>query len=285
MAHALALHLDARFYYAERQPAAEDDGLFRARYALPAEQSSQARSERFAVVDDAISAGSSARATVAALAEAGATVAVVGTFLLLGEIGAGHFDALGIPIEAVDRRKLALWKPADCPLCGRGALFGGCALNDAIRQAISDADVTAARQLFLEYQAWLGVDLCFQGFATELATLPGDYAPPRGRLLLARAGPAGDVAGCIALRPLDADRCEMKRLFVRLAHHGAGLGRRLIERLVDEARTIGYRTMVLDTLPQMRAAQHLYQSFGFRDIPAYYDNPTPGVRYLALDLG
>ena len=158
-------------------------------------------------------------------------------------------------------------------------------MNDVIRQASSDQDFAAARQLFVEYQAWLGVDLCFQGFATELATLPGDYAPPRGRLLLARAGAADDVAGCIALRPLDDERCEMKRLFVRLDHHGGGLGRRLIERLVDEARSIGYRTMVLDTLPQMRAAQHLYQAFGFRDIPAYYHNPTPGVRYLALDLG
>jgi GNAT superfamily N-acetyltransferase len=156
-------------------------------------------------------------------------------------------------------------------------------LNDRIRQATSDADISAARELFVEYQAWLGVDLCFQGFATELATLPGDYAPPRGRLLLARTGD-DEIAGCIALRPLDDERCEVKRLFVRLDHHGGGIGRLLIERLVDEARAIGYRTMVLDTLPQMQAAQHLYQAFGFRDIPAYYHNPTPGVRYLALDL-
>ena len=157
-------------------------------------------------------------------------------------------------------------------------------MSDAIRQASCEQDIDAARQLFVEYQAWLGVDLCFQGFATELATLPGDYAPPRGRLLLARAGATNDVAGCIALRPLDGERCEMKRLFVRLDHHGGGIGRRLIERLIEEARAIGYRTMVLDTLPQMRAAQHLYEAFGFRDIPAYYHNPTPGVRYLALDL-
>jgi GNAT superfamily N-acetyltransferase len=156
-------------------------------------------------------------------------------------------------------------------------------LNDRIRQATSDADISAARELFVEYQAWLGVDLCFQGFATELATLPGDYAPPRGRLLLARTGD-DEIAGCIALRPLDDERCEVKRLFVRLDHHGGGIGRLLIERLVDEARAIGYRTMVLDTLPRMQAAQHLYQAFGFRDIPAYYHNPTPGVRYLALDL-
>jgi GNAT superfamily N-acetyltransferase len=163
-------------------------------------------------------------------------------------------------------------------------------LKHSIRQASSDADVAAARELFVEYQAWLGVDLCFQNFATELATLPGDYAPPRGRLLLAFVEPAagdatGEVAGCIALRPLDRDRCEMKRLFVRLSHHGAGIGRRLIERLIDDAKGIGYHTMVLDTLPQMRAAQHLYAELGFRDIPAYYHNPTPGVRYLGLDLG
>jgi ribosomal protein S18 acetylase RimI-like enzyme len=157
-------------------------------------------------------------------------------------------------------------------------------LSDTIRQATSDTDISAARELFVEYQAWLGVDLCFQGFATELATLPGDYAPPGGRLLLARTGHDDEIAGCIALRPLDDERCEMKRLFVRLGHHGGGIGRRLIELVIDEARTIDYRTMVLDTLPQMRAAQHLYEAFGFRDIPAYYHNPTPGVRYLALDL-
>ena len=133
-------------------------------------------------------------------------------------------------------------------------------MNDGIRQATSDADISAARELLVEYQAWLGVDLCFQGFATELATLPGDYAPPRGRLLLARTSDDDEIAGCIALRPLDDERCEMKRLFVRLGHHGGGIGRRLIERLLAEAREIGYRTMVLDTLPQMRAAQHLYRS-------------------------
>jgi GNAT superfamily N-acetyltransferase len=157
-------------------------------------------------------------------------------------------------------------------------------LNALIRQATTVEDFAAARTLFLEYQAWLDVDLCFQGFTTELETLATVYGPPRGRLLLAHADDGSDVAGCIALRPLDADRCEMKRLFVRLSHHGGGIGRRLIERLIDEAKTIGYRTMVLDTLPRMRAAQHLYAEFGFRDIAAYYHNPTPGVRYLGLEL-
>jgi GNAT superfamily N-acetyltransferase len=157
-------------------------------------------------------------------------------------------------------------------------------LNDLIRQATSLDDIAAARELFVEYQTWLGVDLCFQGFAEELAALPGDYAPPRGRLLIAFDAVGGGAMGCVALRPLDSDRCEMKRLFVRLAHHGGGVGRRLIERLLVEASSIGYRTMVLDTLPKMRAAQHLYAALGFRDTTAYYHNPTPGVRYLALDL-
>lgn len=152
-----------------------------------------------------------------------------------------------------------------------------------IRRAISPSDVAAARELFVEYQAWLGVDLCFQGFANELASLPGAYAPPAGRLLLATLATA-QVAGCIALRPLDRERCEMKRLWVRPQHQGGGLGRRLVETLVAEARAIGYRAMVLDTLPQMPAAQRLYESLGFRDVPAYYHNPTPGVRYMGLDL-
>jgi GNAT superfamily N-acetyltransferase len=162
-------------------------------------------------------------------------------------------------------------------------------VSATIRQASSVTDFAAARELFVEYQAWLGVDLCFQGFAAELDSLPTVYGPPRGRLLLAEiepvtGGEAPAFAGCIALRPFDDDRCEMKRLFVRLAHHGGGLGRRLIERLIGEAKVMGYRTMLLDTLPQMPAAQHLYAGFGFRDIAAYYHNPTPGVRFLALDL-
>jgi ribosomal protein S18 acetylase RimI-like enzyme len=167
-----------------------------------------------------------------------------------------------------------------------------------IRPAQSDGDVGTVRHLFGEYQAWLGVDLCFQGFAAELAALPGAYAPPRGRLLLAerraeeeaaKGGPAANdvanrIAGCVALRPLDDDRCEMKRLFVRPEHHGLGLGRRLVTTLVAEARAIGYREMVLDTLPQMKEAQRLYESLGFRDIEPYCPNPIPGARYLALDL-
>jgi GNAT superfamily N-acetyltransferase len=92
------------------------------------------------------------------------------------------------------------------------------------------------------------------------------------------------VAGCVALRPLDDERCEMKRLFVRPAHHGGGIGRRLVTAILDEARSIGYRTMVLDTLPQMGVAQRIYESLGFHDIDAYCVNPVPGARFLALDL-
>ena len=129
-----------------------------------------------------------------------------------------------------------------------------------------------------EYAAWLQVDLCFQNFEQELAGLPGDYAPPRGRLLIAEG------AGCIALRPIDDDICEMKRLYVRPEHRGSGLGRRLVQAIIDEARSIGYRRMRLDTMPVMDKAQALYASFGFREIEAYRYNPEPGARFLELDL-
>jgi putative acetyltransferase len=124
--------------------------------------------------------------------------------------------------------------------------------------------------------------LCFQDFATELATLPGAYAPPRGRLLLARNGV--EVIGCIALRPLNDEHCEMKRLYVRPQGRGTGLGRRLAETVIASAREIGYRRMYLDTLPSMREAQGLYEALGFRDVSAYRVNPIAGTRYLALEL-
>ena len=151
-----------------------------------------------------------------------------------------------------------------------------------IRQVQTGGDIDAARELFREYQTRLGVDLCFQGFAAEVEGLPGDYAPPGGRLLLAEND--GVPAGCVALRALDGSRCEMKRLFVRPATRGRGAGRALVARILDEAHALGYAEMVLDTLPTMAEAQHLYQAFGFRDIPQYCDNPIAGARYLGRSL-
>jgi ribosomal protein S18 acetylase RimI-like enzyme len=148
--------------------------------------------------------------------------------------------------------------------------------------ATSAQDVEIARNLFQEYQTALGVDLCFQDFATELATLPGAYAPPRGQLLLARRG--ADVVGCVALRPFADEHCEMKRLYVRPQGRGIGLGRTLAQTVIDSARVIGYRRMYLDTLPSMREAQGLYENLGFRDVSAYRLNPIAGTRYLALEL-
>src|SRR5580765_3629648 len=143
-----------------------------------------------------------------------------------------------------------------------------------IDQATQPDDIAIVRELLREYERVLGVDLCFQGFAQELADLPGDYAPPRGTLLLARDGDA--IAGCIALRPVDDRDCEMKRLYVRDAFRAAGLGRHLVERLIAAAQAIGYRRMVLDTLPTMIAAQRLYESFGFSEIVPYRHNPIAG---------
>lgn len=157
-----------------------------------------------------------------------------------------------------------------------------------IRQAAGAQDIAAVRALFETYAAALGVDLCFQNFALELASLPGDYAPPRGRLLLALRDDA--ALGCVALRPLAvADRSsgsvgEVKRLYVEPEARGRGIGRRLVAALLDEARTIGYRELWLDTLQSMAEAQSLYRSVGFRPTAPYYANPLPGVVYLGLAL-
>jgi ribosomal protein S18 acetylase RimI-like enzyme len=151
-----------------------------------------------------------------------------------------------------------------------------------IAHAIVNADVETARTLFREYSQGLGIDLCFQGFDSELSALPGEYAPPRGRLLIARYG--GEVAGCVALRPFESGICEMKRLYVRRPHRGVGAGRRLAEFVIREARTIGYTCMRLDTLAGMTEALRLYDALGFRPIPPYRPNPIEGAIFLELML-
>jgi len=152
-----------------------------------------------------------------------------------------------------------------------------------IIQAESDDRINDARRLFREYEAWLGMDLCFQGFEQELNDLPGKYSNPEGRLFLAFSD--DKLAGCIAMRKLDDGICEMKRLFVRDGFRGKQIGVQLIEKLIDEARVEGYLKMRLDTFPpKMGKAVSLYESHGFRPIPAYYDNPHDGVLYLELDL-
>ena len=154
---------------------------------------------------------------------------------------------------------------------------------NAITQATSAEDIEAAKTLFREYETWLGMSLCFQGFEEELANLPGKYGPPAGRLFLAYVDE--ELGGCIALRKLDSDVCEMKRLFLRANARGHGLGNQLIEKLVDEARQIGYKKMRLDTYPpKMGKAVKLYESHGFRPIEKYYDNPHEGVLFMELDL-
>jgi GNAT superfamily N-acetyltransferase len=144
----------------------------------------------------------------------------------------------------------------------------------------------AVREIFQEYAASLGIDLCFQGFEAELASLPGEYAQPEGLLLLALVD--GEVAGCGAFRRLnDVDypnACEMKRLYVRRPFRRFGLGRVIAETLIDRAREAGYSAMLLDTLDDMESARELYASLGFSDVPPYYYNPIPGAHYLKADL-
>ena len=151
-----------------------------------------------------------------------------------------------------------------------------------IVDAMAVDDGLTVRRLFEEYAASVGIDLCFQGFAEELAGLPGNYERPRGRLLLALQD--GATAGCVALRPLEQVVCEMKRLYVRPAFRAHGIGRVLVSRVVQEARQAGYQQMRLDTLPSMTAAQALYRRLGFQEIAPYRNNPIGGAVFLELQL-
>ncbi len=152
-----------------------------------------------------------------------------------------------------------------------------------IAQAQSAADIEQARELFLEYATSLGFSLCFQQFDQEMASLPGAYAPPKGRLLLARDDDR--AAGCVALRPLEESVCEMKRLYVRPDYRGHGLGRTLVDMVLAEARAIGYERTRLNTVePVMRSAVALYRGLGFREIEAYGEHPIAGTLYMELEL-
>jgi putative acetyltransferase len=152
-----------------------------------------------------------------------------------------------------------------------------------IMLATSAKQIEEARSLFREYEAWLGMSLCFQSFEEEVAGLPGKYAPPVGRLYVAYVD--GEPAGCIALRKLEPGVCEMKRLFLRDSARGRGIGVRLIEQVIADAQEIGYAKMRLDTYPpKMGKAVSLYEAHGFYEIPPYYSNPHAGVLYMEKTL-
>ncbi len=153
----------------------------------------------------------------------------------------------------------------------------------AFAQAESPAQIAQARELFLEYAQALGFSLCFQNFDQELTNLPGDYAPPEGRLFLTEF--EGQLAGCVALHKLEPEVCEMKRLYLRPQFRGKGLGRTLADRIIAEARQIGYRRMRLDTVePVMKDAVAMYRKLGFKEIAPYRPNPMSGVVYMELQL-
>jgi ribosomal protein S18 acetylase RimI-like enzyme len=148
--------------------------------------------------------------------------------------------------------------------------------------AAEPAEIETVRELFREYADSLGVDLSFQGFEKELAGLPGDYAPPGGRLYLVYV--QEKPAACVGLRRIDGDICEMKRLYVRPLYRGQGIGRQLVLLLIKDARELGYSKMRLDTLPSMKRAQELYRAMGFKPIEPYRANPVPGAMFLELDI-
>jgi ribosomal protein S18 acetylase RimI-like enzyme len=148
--------------------------------------------------------------------------------------------------------------------------------------AVKPGELETVRALFREYADSLEVDLCFQGFEKELASLPGDYAPPGGRLYLVYV--KEELAGCVGLRKIADGICEMKRLYIRPLHRSKGIGRELVSKLIEDARALGYTKMRLDTLPSMKRAQELYLAMGFKFIEPYRANPVPGALFLELDL-
>jgi putative acetyltransferase len=164
------------------------------------------------------------------------------------------------------------------------AISASSAVNDFdFQRAESPEQIASIRELFLEYVQSLGFSLCFESFDQELAALPGDYAPPDGRLLLATS--SGDPAGCVALRKLEPEICEMKRLYVRPRYRGKSLGRELAEKIIAEARQLGYKKLRLDTFEAiMKPAVAMYRQLGFREIPPYRPNPIDGALYMELQL-
>ena len=169
---------------------------------------------------------------------------------------------------------------------GAGKLYAAQGPRIGIEASNDSTDMEPVRDIFRDYAAELGVDLCFQDFESELAGLPGDYAAPRGTLLTARVD--GELAGCCAIRPLDSvnypNACEMKRLYARPPFRGLGLGRGLVELAMEFALSAGYECVLLDTLSEMEAARALYEDLGFEEIPPYYHNPISGAHYLRAQL-
>lgn len=152
-----------------------------------------------------------------------------------------------------------------------------------LRQASTPDEVDTARGLFREYETWFGISLCFQNFDDEVAALPGKYAPPEGRLYIAFDD--DEALGCIALRKIEDGVCEMKRLFLRESSRGKGVGKMLIEKVLEDAAEMGYRLMRLDTYPpKMGKAVDLYKAYGFYEIPSYYNNPHDDVLYMEKKL-